>query len=41
MRSFHDSLTQFDSILGSKVILLANNRKNHLAIQRFLVFMCQ
>ena len=33
MRAYYDSLNQLDSILVSKVIILANNCKNELEIQ--------
>ena len=39
MRAFYDSLNQVDSIFSSKVIL-QNNRKNYLEIQRPLIFRC-
>ena len=34
MGAFYYSLNQFDSIFSSKVIILPNNSKNYLEIQR-------
>ena len=41
MRAFHDSLNQVDSIFSLKVIMLPNNCKNYLKIQRPVIFRCQ
>ena len=38
MRAFYDSLNKVDSIFSSKVIILPNNRKKYLEIQRPLIF---
>ena len=38
MRTFYDSLNKVDSIFSSKVIVLPNNRKKYLEIQRPLIF---
>ena len=32
--TFYDSLNQDDSIFSSKLIIIPNNRKNYLGIQR-------
>ena len=41
MRAFYDSLNQFDSIFSLKIIILPNDRKNYLEIQRPLIFRFQ
>ena len=41
MRAFCYSLQQVDSIFSSKVIILLNNHKSYLEIQRSLFFRCQ
>ena len=41
MRAFYDRLSQIDRIFSSKVIILPNNRKKYLEIQRRLTFRCQ
>ena len=41
MREFYDSRNQVESISSSKLIILPKNLKNHLEIQRVLIFRCQ
>ena len=41
MRAFYNNLNQVDNIFNSKDIILTNNRKNYLEIQRPLIFRCQ
>ena len=41
MRPFYDGLNEVDGIFSSKVIILPNNYKHYLEIQRPLIFRCQ
>ena len=38
MRAFFDNINQVDCIFSSKVVILPNNRKHYLKIERPLIF---
>ena len=41
MRPYYDNLNQVHSIFNSKVIILPNNCKHYLEVQRPLIFKCE